>query len=93
MFNCEDFGSVGSIVEVFVQVNAAGEGAEFFLALLHTLFFFFFFLEANGYSITQTRGGLGSQTGIEQPIKYRDLWKERAFLANESAISFCVLGK
>ena len=50
-------------------------------------------MAANGYSITQDWGGLGSQTGIEQPIKHRDLWKERTFLANESAISFCVLGK
>lgn len=39
LFNCDDFGSVGGIVEVFVHVNAVGEGAEFFLALLHTLFY------------------------------------------------------
>ena len=53
----------------------------------------FFFLTANNYSITQIWGGLGSQTGIEQPVKHKDLWKERAFIASESAISFCVLDK
>ena len=46
----------------------------------------------NGYSITQTWGDLGNKTGIEQPIKQIDLWKDRAFLAKESAISFCALG-
>ena len=53
----------------------------------------FFFLAANGYPITQIWGGMGSQTGIEQPIKHKGLCKERAFLANESAISLCVIGK
>ena len=56
-------------------------------------YFYFYFLAANGYSITQTWDGLGSQAGIEQSIKHKDLWKERAFLDSESALSFCVLGK
>ena len=51
----------------------------------------FFFLETNDYSITQAWVGLDTHTGIEQPIKQRDLWKERAFLAIESVISFCAL--
>ena len=51
---------------------------------------FFFFLATNDYSITQTWDGLGNQTGIKQPIKQIDLWIERAFLARESSISFCV---
>ena len=51
------------------------------------------FFPVNGYSITQTWGGLGSQIEIEQPIKHKDLWNEHAFLAKESAISLCVLGK
>ena len=54
--------------------------------------FFFFCFVTNGYSITQIWGGLGNQTRIEQPIKQRDLWKERTFLASEPAISFCALG-
>ena len=58
---------------------------------------FSFFFSTNDYSFTQTWGGLGNQTGIKQPIikqpiKQRDLWKDRAFLAKESAISLCILG-
>ena len=53
---------------------------------------YFFFFATNDYSSTQTWGGLGNQTEIEQPIKQRDLWKDRVFLAKESAISLCALG-
>ena len=46
----------------------------------------FFFLTSNGHFITQTWGGLGNQTGIEQPMKSNSLWKVLAVLAKKSDI-------
>ena len=36
---------------------------------------FFFFLTANDYFITQICGDLGSQIGIEQPVKHNKITK------------------
>lgn len=40
----------------------------------------------NGYSITQTLGGLDNQTKKEQPIKQRLLWKDLTALVREYEI-------
>lgn len=50
-----------------------------------------FFTSIN-YSITQTRGGLGIQTGIEQPIEIKLGWTIRFILAKTSDIRFYFIG-
>ena len=52
----------------------------------------FFFLTSKGHYITQVRGDLGNQTGIQQPIKSNSLWKDLAVLAKKSEIWLCALG-
>ena len=54
---------------------------------------FFFSSNVNGYSITQTWGSLGSQTGREQAIKCNFLWKDLDVLAKKYEIWFCARGK
>ena len=48
------------------------------------LFSVSFFFTLNGHSITQAWGGLGNQTGIEQPIKSNSLRNVLAVLAKKS---------
>ena len=50
------------------------------------------FFTTKGHSITQTWGGLGNQTGIEQPTKWSSLRKDLAVLAKESEIWFYAHG-
>ena len=45
-----------------------------------------FFFTSKGHSITQTWGGLGNKTGIEQPIKSNSQWNDLAVLAKKSEI-------
>ena len=44
------------------------------------------FFTSNGHSITQTWGGMGNQTGIEQPMKSNSLWMDLEVLAKKSEI-------
>ena len=57
-----------------------------------SILFFYFFFTSKGHSITQTWGGLGRQTGIEQSIKCNSLWKDLAVLAKKSEIWLRVRG-
>lgn len=51
------------------------------------------FYDIKNYFITQTRGGLGFQTRIEQPTNVNTRRKFRAILAKPSSVQLCSLGK
>jgi len=72
--------------EWLVYVKKINIPTLFYMKRTHIIFLFLFFLTSKGHFITQARGGLGNQTGIEQPIKYNSLWKDLAVFAKKSEI-------